>query len=76
MVAHALSDTVFGVWVGGAIDGSPELVVGGIEGDDVLDRVNGFVICIGDRESERGVVDLGGGGFGGESDSSWGRIRR
>lgn len=79
VVAHALGDAVLGVGVGGAVDGGPELVVGGVEGDDVLDGIDGVVevpgVGIGGGEGEEGVVDLGSGGFGGERDAERGRGR-
>ena len=41
VVAHALGDAVLGVGVGRALDGGPELVVGGVETHEVLSGVDG-----------------------------------
>lgn len=72
MVAEALGKAVFGEGVGRAVNGGPELVEGGVEGDDVLGRVEGFGLGVGagDGEGEHGVVDGGGGGF--RRKDSWG----
>ncbi|WVY96014.1 hypothetical protein V8G54_028165 [Vigna mungo] len=41
VIAHALGDAVLRVRVGRALDGGPELVVGGVEAHQVLSRVDG-----------------------------------
>lgn len=41
VVAHALGDAVLRVRVGRALDGGPELVVGGVEAHQVLSGVDG-----------------------------------
>ena len=65
MVAHALGDAVLGEGVARALDGGPELVVGGVEAHQVLGRVDGPREGRGgggDGEGQHGVVDVGRGG--------------
>lgn len=63
----------------GTNDGCPQLVVGGVEGDEMLGRVDGLMglrmDLAGDGEGEHGVVDFGRGGFGREGPNR-GRVGR
>lgn len=71
MVAEPLREPILGVGVGGAVDGGPELIVGGVIGDHVLggvERGGGGGGFGGGGEGQGGVVHFWGSGFGGERD--------
>lgn len=79
MISEALSKPVFGVRMRGPRNGSPKLVVGRVEGDEVLGRVDRFaghgVGLTRDGEGEHSVVDSRRRGFRGEGDPDWGGVR-
>lgn len=71
MVSKALSKAVFGVGVGRAVDGGPQLVVGRVVGDHVLGGIQwgaGGGFSGDSEERESCVVYFWSGGFGGERD--------
>ena len=77
MVAHALGNSVLGVWVGWANNGGPELFIGGVKGNNMLEWVYRPRLCLvglSHHEGQHGFIDLWCCKLGGKK-ARWGGLR-